>query len=51
MFICTPTPHYRFEYDFMNETMTKINDLFEFPKTLDLSEHHDFFCPETDRSV
>ncbi|GLT57010.1 hypothetical protein SLA2020_300170 [Shorea laevis] len=42
----------RFEYDFMRDTMVKINDRYEFPLQLDLDkENGKYLSPETDRSV
>ncbi|XP_044505519.1 ubiquitin C-terminal hydrolase 12-like isoform X2 [Mangifera indica] len=42
----------RFEYDFMRDTMVKINDCYEFPLQLDLDrENGKYLSPEADRSV
>ncbi|KAG5533015.1 hypothetical protein RHGRI_027303 [Rhododendron griersonianum] len=42
----------RFEYDFMRDTMVKINDRYEFPLQLDLDrENRKYLSPEADRSV
>ncbi|XP_054817461.1 ubiquitin C-terminal hydrolase 12-like isoform X2 [Prosopis cineraria] len=42
----------RFEYDFMRDTMVKINDRYEFPLQLDLDrENGKYLSPEADRSV
>ncbi|KAG8650973.1 hypothetical protein MANES_07G083000v8 [Manihot esculenta] len=42
----------RFEYDFMRDTMVKINDRYEFPLQLDLDrEDGKYLSPEADRSV
>uniref|UniRef100_A0A7C9CRZ2 ubiquitinyl hydrolase 1 n=1 Tax=Opuntia streptacantha TaxID=393608 RepID=A0A7C9CRZ2_OPUST len=42
----------RFEYDFMRDTMVKINDRYEFPLQLDLDrENGKYLAPEVDRSV
>ncbi|KAB5552894.1 hypothetical protein DKX38_010205 [Salix brachista] len=42
----------RFEYDFMRDTMVKINDRYEFPIQLDLDkENGKYLSPEADRSV
>ncbi|KAB1200300.1 Ubiquitin carboxyl-terminal hydrolase 12 [Morella rubra] len=42
----------RFEYDFMRDTMVKINDRYEFPLQLDLDrENGRYLSPEADRSV
>ncbi|KAJ8563428.1 hypothetical protein K7X08_031880 [Anisodus acutangulus] len=42
----------RFEYDFMRDTMTKINDQYEFPLQLDLDrENGKYLSPEADKSV
>ncbi|KAI9157792.1 hypothetical protein LWI28_028181 [Acer negundo] len=42
----------RFEYDFMRDTMVKINDRHEFPLQLDLDrENGKYLSPEADRSV
>ncbi|KAM4079346.1 ubiquitin C-terminal hydrolase 12 isoform X2 [Castanea sativa] len=42
----------RFEYDFMRDTMVKINDRYEFPLELDLDrEDGKYLSPEADRSV
>ncbi|XP_057506095.1 ubiquitin C-terminal hydrolase 12-like isoform X2 [Actinidia eriantha] len=42
----------RFEYDFMRDTMVKINDRYEFPLELDLDrENGKYLSPEADRSV
>ncbi|XP_071724794.1 ubiquitin C-terminal hydrolase 12-like isoform X2 [Rutidosis leptorrhynchoides] len=42
----------RFEYDFMRDTMVKINDWYEFPLQLDLDrENGKYLSPEADRSV
>ncbi|KAL8152397.1 hypothetical protein V2J09_010157 [Rumex salicifolius] len=42
----------RFEYDFMRDTMIKINDRYEFPLQLDLDrENGKYLAPEADRSV
>ncbi|KAI4299933.1 hypothetical protein L6164_033353 [Bauhinia variegata] len=42
----------RFEYDFMQDTMVKINDRYEFPLRLDLDrENEKYLSPEADRSV
>ncbi|KAJ6870701.1 hypothetical protein NC652_036376 [Populus alba x Populus x berolinensis] len=40
----------RFEYDFMRDTMVKINDRYEFPLQLDLDrENGKYLSPEADR--
>ncbi|KAF6169871.1 hypothetical protein GIB67_034263 [Kingdonia uniflora] len=42
----------RFEYDFMRDTMVKINDRYEFPIHLDLDrENGKYLSPDADRSV
>ncbi|XP_071910827.1 ubiquitin C-terminal hydrolase 12-like isoform X4 [Coffea arabica] len=42
----------RFEYDFMRDTMVKINDRYEFPLQLDLDrESGKYLSPDADRSV
>ncbi|PIN20240.1 Ubiquitin carboxyl-terminal hydrolase [Handroanthus impetiginosus] len=42
----------RFEYDFVRDTMVKINDRYEFPLQLDLDrEDGKYLSPEADRSV
>ncbi|XP_057990811.1 ubiquitin C-terminal hydrolase 12-like isoform X3 [Hevea brasiliensis] len=42
----------RFEYDFMRDTMVKINDRYEFPLQLDLDrEDGKYLSPEAERSV
>ncbi|KAL3625125.1 CSN-associated deubiquitinating enzyme Ubp12 [Castilleja foliolosa] len=42
----------RFEYDFMRDSMVKINDRYEFPLELDLDrENGKYLSPEADRSV
>ncbi|XP_057732462.1 ubiquitin C-terminal hydrolase 13-like isoform X2 [Arachis stenosperma] len=42
----------RFEYDFMRDTMVKINDRYEFPLQLDLDrEDGKYLSPEADRRV
>ncbi|KAJ6892679.1 ubiquitin carboxyl-terminal hydrolase 13-like isoform X1 [Populus alba x Populus x berolinensis] len=42
----------RFEYDFMRDTMVKINDRYEFPLQLDLDrENGKYLSPEADCSV
>ncbi|CAI7812546.1 unnamed protein product [Closterium sp. NIES-53] len=42
----------RFEYDFMRDTMVKINDRYEFPLELDLDrQDRKYLTPECDRSV
>ncbi|XP_021973074.2 ubiquitin carboxyl-terminal hydrolase 12 isoform X1 [Helianthus annuus] len=42
----------RFEYDFMRDTMVKINDRYEFPLQLDLDrEDGKYLSPQADRSV
>ncbi|KAF9592304.1 hypothetical protein IFM89_013530 [Coptis chinensis] len=42
----------RFEYDFMRDTMVKINDRYEFPLTLDLDrENGKYLSPDADRGV
>jgi len=42
----------RFEYDFMRDTMVKINDSYEFPLQLDLDrENGKYLSPDADRSV
>ncbi|CAN8237138.1 unnamed protein product [Cochlearia groenlandica] len=42
----------RFEYDFMRDTMVKINDRYEFPLELDLDrENGKYLCPDSDKSV
>lgn len=42
----------RFEYDFMRDTMVKINDYYEFPLQLDLDrDNGKYLSPEADRSV
>ncbi|XP_058787289.1 ubiquitin C-terminal hydrolase 12-like isoform X2 [Vicia villosa] len=42
----------RFEYDFMRDTMVKINDRYEFPSQLDLDrEDGKYLSPDADRSV
>nr|CAB3478443.1 unnamed protein product [Digitaria exilis] len=42
----------RFEYDFVRDTMVKINDRYEFPLQLDLDrDDGKYLSPEADRSV
>ncbi|KAL9238674.1 hypothetical protein vseg_013065 [Gypsophila vaccaria] len=42
----------RFEYDYMRDTMVKINDRYEFPLELDLDrENGKYLSPDADRSV
>ncbi|KAG0501915.1 hypothetical protein HPP92_001987 [Vanilla planifolia] len=42
----------RFEYDFMRDTMVKINDRYEFPLRLDLDrDNGKYLSPDADRSV
>ncbi|KAF5177466.1 Ubiquitin carboxyl-terminal hydrolase [Thalictrum thalictroides] len=42
----------RFEYDFMRDTMVKINDRYEFPLQLDLDrENRKYLSPDADRRV
>ncbi|CAN1747841.1 Ubiquitin C-terminal hydrolase 12 [Linum perenne] len=42
----------RFEYDFMRDTMVKINDRYEFPLQLDLDrENGKYLSPDADKSV
>ncbi|XP_038981966.1 ubiquitin carboxyl-terminal hydrolase 12-like isoform X4 [Phoenix dactylifera] len=42
----------RFEYDFMRDTMVKINDRYEFPLQLDLDrDNGKYLSPEADRRV
>ncbi|XP_019427988.1 PREDICTED: ubiquitin carboxyl-terminal hydrolase 13-like isoform X3 [Lupinus angustifolius] len=42
----------RFEYDFMRDTMVKINDRYEFPLQLDLDrDDGKYLSPEADKSV
>ncbi|KAI4339301.1 hypothetical protein MLD38_024261 [Melastoma candidum] len=42
----------RFEYDFMRDTMVKINDRYEFPLQLDLDrDNGKYLSPEADRTV
>ncbi|WOH06257.1 hypothetical protein DCAR_0625680 [Daucus carota subsp. sativus] len=42
----------RFEYDFMRDTMVKINDRYEFPLELDLDiEDGKYLSPDADRSI
>ncbi|KAK7401183.1 hypothetical protein VNO78_12504 [Psophocarpus tetragonolobus] len=42
----------RFEYDFMRDTMVKINDRYEFPLQLDLDrEDGKYLSPDADKSV
>ncbi|KAG6427242.1 hypothetical protein SASPL_111484 [Salvia splendens] len=42
----------RFEYDFVRDTMVKINDRYEFPLQLDLDrENRKYLSPEADSSV
>ncbi|CAL1386879.1 unnamed protein product [Linum trigynum] len=42
----------RFEYDFMRDTMVKINDRYEFPLQLDLDrENGKYLSPDADRSI
>ncbi|KAI7992555.1 Ubiquitin carboxyl-terminal hydrolase 12 [Camellia lanceoleosa] len=42
----------RFEYDFMRDTMVKINDRYEFPLQLDLDrENGKYLSPEANKSV
>lgn len=42
----------RFEYDFVRDTMVKINDRYEFPLQLDLDrENRKYLSPEADKSV
>eukprot|EP00249_Psilotum_nudum_P018816 c26973_g2_i1 orf=2-2626(-) len=42
----------RFEYDFMRDTMVKLNDRYEFPLQLDLDRNNGrYLSPDADRSV
>ncbi|XP_058743179.1 ubiquitin C-terminal hydrolase 13-like isoform X6 [Vicia villosa] len=42
----------RFEYDFMRDTMVKINDRYEFPLQLDLDrDDRKYLSPDADRNV
>ncbi|KAL3838137.1 hypothetical protein ACJIZ3_022728 [Penstemon smallii] len=42
----------RFEYDFVRDTMVKINDRYEFPLQLDLDrDNGKYLSPDADRSV
>ncbi|KAI9124666.1 hypothetical protein K1719_004588 [Acacia pycnantha] len=42
----------RFEYDYMQDTMIKINDHYEFPLHLDLDrDNGKYLSPEADRSI
>ncbi|XP_057422809.1 ubiquitin C-terminal hydrolase 13-like isoform X2 [Lotus japonicus] len=42
----------RFEYDFMRDTMVKINDRYEFPLELDLDRGNGkYLSPEADKSI
>ncbi|XP_060968980.1 ubiquitin C-terminal hydrolase 12-like isoform X3 [Cannabis sativa] len=42
----------RFEYDFIRDTMVKINDRYEFPLQLDLDrEDGKYLSPDADRSI
>ncbi|XP_077226132.1 ubiquitin C-terminal hydrolase 12-like isoform X3 [Tasmannia lanceolata] len=42
----------RFEYDFMRDTMVKINDRYEFPLQLDLDrDNHKYLSPDADTRV
>ncbi|KAG2631787.1 hypothetical protein PVAP13_2NG047900 [Panicum virgatum] len=42
----------RFEYDFMRDTMVKINDRYEFPLQLDLDrDNGKYLSPDADRNV
>ncbi|XP_020082061.1 ubiquitin carboxyl-terminal hydrolase 12-like isoform X2 [Ananas comosus] len=42
----------RFEYDFMRDTMVKINDRYEFPLQLDLDrDNGKYLSPDADRTV
>ncbi|GAU36434.1 hypothetical protein TSUD_19700 [Trifolium subterraneum] len=42
----------RFEYDFVRDTMVKINDRYEFPLQLDLDrDNGKYLSPEADRSI
>ncbi|KAG0478767.1 hypothetical protein HPP92_013486 [Vanilla planifolia] len=42
----------RFEYDFMQDSMVKINDRYEFPLQLDLDKDNGkYLSPDADRSV
>ncbi|XP_030531793.1 ubiquitin C-terminal hydrolase 12-like isoform X2 [Rhodamnia argentea] len=42
----------RFEYDFIRDTMVKINDRYEFPLQLDLDrDNGKYLSPDADRSV
>ncbi|CAL5354125.1 unnamed protein product [Camellia sinensis] len=42
----------RFEYDFVRDTMVKINDHYEFPSQLDLDrENGKYLSPEANRSI
>ncbi|GJM95650.1 hypothetical protein PR202_ga12416 [Eleusine coracana subsp. coracana] len=42
----------RFEYDYMRDTMVKINDRYEFPLQLDLDrENGKYLSPDADRSI
>lgn len=42
----------RFEYDFMRDSMVKINDHYEFPLELDLDrENGKYLSPDADRSI
>ncbi|PWZ45490.1 Ubiquitin carboxyl-terminal hydrolase 12 [Zea mays] len=42
----------RFEYDYMRDTMVKINDRYEFPLQLDLDrDNGKYLAPDADRSI
>uniref|UniRef100_A0A453K458 USP domain-containing protein n=1 Tax=Aegilops tauschii subsp. strangulata TaxID=200361 RepID=A0A453K458_AEGTS len=42
----------RFEYDYMRDTMVKINDRYEFPLQLDLDKDDGkYLTPDADRSI
>ncbi|ONM32287.1 Ubiquitin carboxyl-terminal hydrolase 13 [Zea mays] len=42
----------RFEYDYMRDTMVKINDRYEFPLQLDLDrDNGKYLSPDADRSI
>ncbi|XP_047962654.1 ubiquitin C-terminal hydrolase 12-like isoform X1 [Salvia hispanica] len=42
----------RFEYDFLRDTMVKINDRYEFPLELDLDrDNGKYLSPDADRSI
>ncbi|XP_062203185.1 ubiquitin C-terminal hydrolase 13-like isoform X2 [Phragmites australis] len=42
----------RFEYDYMRDTMVKINDRYEFPLQLDLDrDNGKYLTPDADRSI